>query len=157
MFEQYCSEEPFIWTLSLHSSTFLGQRSEYHLSMGSLNKITRNLWGAGIASSVRTARQSHYVSTLGKINRKFCSQKQPKIFCATYALLFIGHLGIAPGSKAALGLKLTTPLPQVQVEVKNNWSYTSIPSLAFVTCSRANLPSAWHRMWEIFPSYLLSF
>jgi hypothetical protein len=66
------------------------------------------------------------------------------MFCGTSALLSGGYLGIVPGSKAVLGLKLTaTPLPTPKlVDVKNNWSYTSATSLAFVACSGANLPSA---------------
>ena len=86
----------------------------------------------GVATELQTARQSRYISTLGQKNRKFYSQKQPKMFYATYTLLFSGYLGIVPGSKAALGLKLTNPLPPNQVDVKNNWSYTSTPSTWFV-------------------------
>jgi len=93
----------------------------------------------GVATELQNARQSHYVSILGNRNRKFYSQKQPKLFCATYNLLFSDYLGIVPGSKVTLDLKLTTPSP-IQVDVKSNWSYTATPSFVFVACSGANLP-----------------
>jgi hypothetical protein len=68
----------------------------------------------GVATELQTARQSQYISTLGKRNRKFYWQKQPKLFRATYTLLFSGSLGIVPGSKVALGLKLVNPPPTLQ-------------------------------------------
>ena len=76
-------------------------------------------WDSVVAVGIelQTARQSFYVSTVGKRKQKILFTNATKNFCATNTLLFDGYLGIVPGSKAALGLKQTDPPIQVMLRI----------------------------------------
>jgi hypothetical protein len=67
----------------------------------------------------------------------FLFSKLSKLTLGLPILLFGGYLGLLPGGKNGLAVKLATHL-QVNAGVMNKRNYNSNPSYAFTACARDN-------------------